>query len=66
MTIGDLFSTTGDCFSNKFGQYSRANILLGTSIQQNAFGENAAVNLIVGNISQNNIYNYFQNNLILS
>lgn len=66
MTIGDLFNTTGDCFCNKFGQYSRANILLGTSIQQNAFGENAAVNLIVGNISQNNIYNYFQNNLILS
>lgn len=66
MTIGDAFSSNNDCFCNKFGQYSRANIFLGTSIQQNAFGENAAVNLIIGNASQNNIYNYFQSNLILS
>lgn len=66
MTIGDAFSSNSSCFSNTFGQYSRANIFLGTVIQQNIFGENLAVNLCVGGMSLNSISSYFQSNKVLN
>ena len=66
MTIGDAFSSNSSCFSNTFGQYSRANIFLGTVIQQNIFGENFAVNLCVGGMSLNSISSYFQSNKVLN
>lgn len=62
MTIGDVFSTGVDCFSNKFGQYCRGNIFINPHIVQNIFDDNLAINLFIGKVQQNIILKYFQSN----